>query len=115
MTNAELMNLSIEELRDLNARLVEVLKLKKQTVAFMNKETLTKGMIAEYIGTSSKVHYKEFEIVKINRTRAECKCVVTGKLWSIQIANLKPTDKIAEVSEVQIDRTERQPNNKKQW
>lgn len=115
MTNAELMNLSIEELRDLNTRLVEVLKLKKQTVAFVNKETLSKGMIAEYVGTSTNVHYKEFEIVKINRTRAECKCVVTGKLWNIQIANLKPTDKVVEVSEMQIDRTERQPNNRKQW
>jgi hypothetical protein len=29
MTNVELMNLSIEELRDLNIRLVEVMKLKK--------------------------------------------------------------------------------------
>ena len=115
MTNAELMNLSIEELRDLNTRLVEVLKLKKQTVAFVNKETLTKGMIAEYVGTSTNIHHKEFEIVKINRTKAECKCVVTGKLWNIQIANLKATDKVAEVSEMQIDRIERQPNNRKQW
>ena len=115
MTNAELMNLSIEELIDLNTRLVEVLKLKKQTIAFVNKETLSKGMIAEYVGTSTNVHCKEFEIVKINRTKAECKCVVTGKLWNIQIANLKPTDKVVEVSEMQIDRTEIQPNNKKQW
>ena len=115
MTNAELMNLSIEELRDLNTRLVEVLKLKKQTVAFVNKETLSKGMIAEYVGNSTNVHFKEFRIIKINRTKAECKCIVTGKLWTIQICNLKPTDKVVEVSEMQIDRTERQPNNRKQW
>ena len=115
MTTTELMNLSIEELRDLNTRLVEVLKLKKQTIAFVNKETFTKGMIAEYVGTSTNIHYKKFEIVKINRTKAECKCVVTGKLWNIQIANLKPTNEVAEISEMQIDRTERQPNNRKQW
>lgn len=115
MTNAELMDLSIDELRDLNTRLVEVLKLKKQAIAFVNKETLTKGMIAGYVGTSTNIHYKYFEIMKINRTKAECKCVVTGKLWNIQISNLKPTDKVAEVSEMQIDRTERQPNNRKQW
>ena len=115
MSSVALMNLSIEELRDLNTRLIEVLKLKKQTIAFVNKETLTKGMIAEYVGTSTNVQYKEFEIIKINRTKAECKCVVTGKLWNIQIANLKPTDKVAEVSEITIDRTERQPNNRKQW
>ena len=115
MTTTELMNLSIEELRDLNTRLVEVLKLKKQTIAFVNKETLTKGMIAEYVGTSTNIHYKKFEIVKINRTKAEFKCVVTGKLWNIQIANLKPTNEVVEISEIHIDRTERQPNNRKQW
>jgi len=105
MTNAELMNLSIEELRDLNARLVEVLRIKKQSIAFVNKEQLTKGMIAEYVGNSTNVHFKEFQIIKINRTKAECKCIVTGKLWTIQICNLKPTDKVVEVSEMQIDRT----------
>ena len=115
MTNAELMNLSIEELRDLNTRLVEVLKIKKQSIAFVNKETLSKGMIAEYVGNSTNIQYKEFEIVKINRTKAECKCVMTGKLWTIQIANLKATDKVAELSEMTFDRTERQPNNRKQW
>ena len=102
MTNTELMNLSIEELRDLNIRLIEVLRIKKQSIAFVNKEHLAKGMIAEYVGTSTNVHFKEFEIIKINRTKAECKCIVTGKLWTIQICNLKPTDK---VSEMQIDRT----------
>jgi hypothetical protein len=40
---------------------------------------------------------------------------MTGKLWTIQIANLKATNKVAEVSEITIDRTERQPNNRKQW
>jgi hypothetical protein len=115
MTNAELMNLSIEELRDLNIRLIEVLKIKKQSISFINKETLSKGMVAEYVGTSTNIHYKEFEIVKINRTKAECKCVMTGKFWTIQIANLKATDKVVEVSKMTFDKTERQPNNRKQW
>lgn len=94
MTNAELMNLSIEELGDLNKRLVEVFRLKKQSLTFINKETLSKGMIAEYVGISASIQFKEFEILKINKTKAECKCTTTGKLWSIQIANLKPTDKV---------------------
>ena len=114
MTNAELMNLSVEQLRDLNKRIIEVVKIKQQNVAFVNKEQLTKGMVAEYVGNSTNIHYKEFEVVKINRTKAECKCVVTGKLWNSQIANLKPTDKVVEVSEMQIGRTEKQPNNRKQ-
>lgn len=94
MTNTDLMNLSIEELIDLNKRIIEVIKLKKQTFTFVNKEKLTKGMVAEYIGTSSKIKYKEFEIVKINRTKAECKCLFTNKLWNIQICNLKPINKV---------------------
>jgi hypothetical protein len=48
-------------------------------------------MVAD-VGNSTNI-YKEFEIIKINRTKAECKCVVTGKLWTIQICNLKPTEK----------------------
>jgi hypothetical protein len=31
-------------------------------------------MVAEYVGNSTNIHYKEFEIIKINRTKAECKC-----------------------------------------
>ena len=93
MTTTELMNLSIEELRDLNLRLFSVLKLKQQNLAFVNKEALAKGMIAEYVGVSSQIHFKEFEIIKINRSKAVCKCTSTGKLWNIQIANLKATNK----------------------
>lgn len=48
MKNEELMNLSIDELRDLHNRVVEVMKIKKLSATFTNKETLNKGMIAEY-------------------------------------------------------------------
>lgn len=115
MTNAELMNLSVEQLRDLNKRIIEVVKIKQQSVAFVNKEQLAKGMVAEYVGNSTNINHKEFEIIKINRTKAECKCLHTGKYWNIQLANLKPTDKVLEVSHSIIDKTERQPNNRKQW
>ena len=46
MTNVELMNLSVEQLRDLNKRIIEVVKIKQQSVAFVNKEQLSKGMVA---------------------------------------------------------------------
>jgi hypothetical protein len=95
MSNTELMNLSVEQLRDLNKRIIEVVKFKQQSVAFVNKEQLSKGMVAEYVGNSTNIHYKEFEIIKINRTK-ECKCV-TGKLWTIQICK-KPTEKTVELS-----------------
>jgi hypothetical protein len=115
MTNSELMQMSLQELSDLNKRIIEVSKLKRQNLAFENKEQLLVGMIAEYIGSSNNIHYKEFNIIKINRTKAECKCIVTGKSWNIQIFNLKPTDKKVELSHSIIDRTEKKPNNKMQW
>ena len=93
----------------------KVVKIKQQSVAFVNKEQLTKGMVAEYAGNSTNIHYKEFEIIKINRTKAECKCIVTGKYWNIQLANLKPTEKTVELSHSIIGKTERQSNNRKQW
>jgi hypothetical protein len=71
MSNTELMNLSVEQLRDLNKRIIEVVKFKQQSVAFVNKEQLSKGMVAEYVGNSTNIHYKEFEIIKINRTKAD--------------------------------------------
>ena len=115
MTNSELMQMSLQELSDLNKRIIEVSKLKRQNLAFENKEQLAVGMVADYIGSSANINYKEFEVLKINRTKAECKCLVTGKLWTIQICNLKATDKKAELSHSIIDSTERQPNNRKQW
>ena len=115
MTNLELMQMSLQELSDLNKRIIEVSKLKRQNLAFENKEQLAVGMVADYIGTSTNVRFKEFEIIKINRTKAECKCMVTGKLWTIQICNLKATDKKVELSHSIVDRTERHPNMRKQW
>ena len=115
MTNLELMQMSLQELSELNKRIIEVSKLKRQEVSFVNKEQLSIGMVAEYIGSSTNIHYKDFEVVKINRTKAKCKCLHTGSYWDIQISNLKPTEKKLELSHSIIDRTEKQPNNIKQW
>jgi hypothetical protein len=66
------MNLSVEQLR-FEQENYWGCKIKQQSVAFVNKEQLSKGMVAEYVGNSTNIHYKEFEIIKINRTKAECK------------------------------------------
>jgi hypothetical protein len=71
-------------------------------------------MVAEYVGNSTNIHYKEFEIIKINRTKAECKC----SNWEIvDYSNLqfKTNRKTVELSHSIINKTEKQPNNKKQW
>jgi hypothetical protein len=68
MSNTELMNLSVEQLR-FEQENYWGCKIKQQSVAFVNKEQLSKGMVAEYVGNSTNIHYKEFEIIKINRTK----------------------------------------------
>jgi hypothetical protein len=115
MTNLELMNLSIEELRDLNKRLVEVLKDKVESVNYAMKGQLVRTMMCKYVGNSKNVKFDTFEILKVNRTKAECRCLTTNSIWNIQLANLEPTGELAEKSHSIVDKTERQPNNRKQW
>jgi hypothetical protein len=90
MTNAELMQLSTEELLDLNKRVVMIVKLKKQNDAVLNKHTLKVGMDVKYTSNAKNMSHDKFTIIKINRTKAHCKCHVTGTLWGISLANLEP-------------------------
>lgn len=69
ITLNELNNLSISELRELNRKAVEILKLKIQLEAKINSENLAVGMIVKYTGTSTKVKFNEFEVKKINRPK----------------------------------------------
>ena len=96
MTNLELSNLSIEELRDLNKRIVERLKDKMSSINNDAKGHLVRSMICKYVGTSKGVKFNTFEILKVNRTKAECKCLTTGSIWNIQLSNLEPTGELAE-------------------
>jgi len=71
MTYQELNQMSIEELRMLNNRVVEVIKMKKSVVALDVKEEL-------YIGANVSVNHpklkgKQLRVEKINRTKAVLK------------------------------------------
>ena len=71
MTYQELNQMTIEELRMLNNRVVEVIKMKKSVVALDVKEEL-------YIGANVKVNHpklmgKQLRVEKINRTKAVLK------------------------------------------
>ena len=71
MTYQELNQLSIEQLRMLNNRVVEVIKMKKSVVALDVKEEL-------YIGANVSVNHpklkgKQLRVEKINRTKAVLK------------------------------------------
>lgn len=71
MTYSELNQMTIEELRMLNRKVVEVIKMKKSEVALDVKEEL-------YIGANVKVNHpklagKQLRVEKINRTKAVLK------------------------------------------
>ena len=68
MTYSELKNLSLEELRELNSKVVEVIKIKRSEVAWDMKNEL-------YIGANVSVNHpklsgKQCRVKKINRTKA---------------------------------------------
>lgn len=68
MTYSELKNLSLEELRELNSKVVEVIKIKRSEVAYDMKNEL-------YIGANVSVNHpklsgKQCRVKKINRTKA---------------------------------------------
>ena len=68
MTYSELKNLSLEELRELNSKVVKVIKIKRSEVAWDMKNEL-------YIGANVSVNHpklsgKQCRVKKINRTKA---------------------------------------------
>jgi hypothetical protein len=71
MTYGELNLMSIEQLRELNAKVIEVIKMKRHEVALDVKEGL-------YVGANVKVNHpklmgKQLRVEKINRTKASLK------------------------------------------
>jgi hypothetical protein len=68
MNYSELKNLSLEQLRELNSKVVEVIKIKKSELAWDVKNEL-------YIGANVSVNHpklsgKQCRVTKINRTKA---------------------------------------------
>lgn len=91
MTNAELNNLSIQELRELNKKVVEMLKMKLQIEGKINSDNLRIGMIVKYKGSSEKLKDDKLEIKKISKVNAQCKSLTTGIVWNIKLANIQPS------------------------
>ena len=76
MTLSELKNLSIDELRELNSKIVEVIKIKRSEIAWDVKNEL-------YIGANVSVNHpklsgKQCRVKKINRTKAVIEVLNSG-------------------------------------
>lgn len=96
MTNQELNNLSLSELRELNKKVVEMMRLKQSVAARLNADALCIGMTVRYSGGSEKIKDEQFKVEKINRTNAVCKSLVTGTSWNINLANIEPIGEVIE-------------------
>jgi hypothetical protein len=68
MTYSELNQLTIEELRNLNSKVVEVIKLKRSEKALDIKDELRIGMNVSV--NHPKLQGKQLRVEKINRTKA---------------------------------------------
>lgn len=92
MTNAELNQMSLAELRDLIKRSREIYALKLKMDGMVNAEMLRVGMTVRYIGGSDRLRNETFKLEKINKVNAVCKSNATGKLWNIKLASVEPCD-----------------------
>ena len=68
MTYSQLNSLSIEELRALNSKVVEVIKMKRNEIALETKDELRVGMNVSV--NHPKLAGKQCRVTKINRTKA---------------------------------------------
>ena len=92
MTNSQLNQLSLSELRDLNKRVQEIYSLKLKMECMVNAETLKVGTTVRYIGGKNKIKNETFILEKINNVNAVCKSNITGTRWNIKLANIEPCD-----------------------
>ena len=87
MTYAELNQMNLEQLRALNAKVVEVIKMKRSEVALDIKEEL-------YIGANVSVNHpklmgKQLRVEKINRTKAKLKVLNGVGTWDVPLSMIQ--------------------------
>ena len=84
MTYSELSKLSIEELRNLNSKVVEIIKLKRSEKALDIKDELRIGMNVSV--NHPKLAGKQLRVEKINRTKAVLSVLNTKSLRPSQVS-----------------------------
>jgi hypothetical protein len=87
MNYAELNRMSIEELRTLNAKVIEVIKMKKHEVALGVKEGLQVGMLVKV--NHPKLMGKQLQVEKINRTKASLKVLNGFGLYTVPLSMIE--------------------------
>lgn len=86
ITNNELMQMSIEELRKLNTQCFAVLKNKLAIKSMENKFAFEVGEVICFTGKKISGNFK---IHKINKTKADCYHIDSMQIWTLPISGLQ--------------------------
>jgi len=87
MTYSELNKMTIEQLRELNSKVVEVIKMKRNEVAMETKDELRIGMNVSV--NHPKLAGKQLVVEKINRTKAVLKLLNGFGGYTVPLSMIK--------------------------
>jgi hypothetical protein len=88
MTNLELNQLSLKELRELNHKVIEIIKLKNFVASRLNADIISVGMTVGIETNNPLLIGHKFLLEKINKKYAVCKDIQTDKSWNVLICNV---------------------------
>ena len=87
MNYSELSKLSIEELRNINQMVVELIKSKRTMESLIKKVALKVGMIVKV--NHPKLMGRELEVVKINRTKANLRVIGGFASYNVPVSMIE--------------------------
>lgn len=87
MNYSELSKLSIEELRNINQMVVELIKSKRTMESLIKKVALKVGMKVKV--NHPKLMGRELEVVKINRTKANLRVVGGFASYNVPVSMIE--------------------------
>jgi len=88
MTNEQLNEMSVTELRELNSRVIAYIKLKNEIACKLNAGKIAPGMTVGIKTKNPELMGHKFLLEKINKKFAVCKDIVTSKTWNVLICNV---------------------------
>jgi hypothetical protein len=87
MNYSQLSKLSVEELRNINQMVVQLIKQKRTIESLEKKIGLQVGMKVKV--NHPKLQGKELEVVKINRTKASLKVVGQYDMYNVPVSMIQ--------------------------
>lgn len=88
MTDTQLNEMSITELRELNHRVIAFIKMKNEIASKLNASKIAPGMTVGIKTNNPELLGHKFLLQKINKKFAVCKDISTSKTWNVLICNV---------------------------